>query len=181
MIALHMIMIQELANAVPQRIFSEKNQLIQTAFLNSLYETFGVRIQIWGPRRQFDRFNACIGQHRQEFLRIQRIAIMDEVPVSSEKAIDLIGHVSRNLHHPQSVCLLRHSSDLDSSCGEFDEEKNDEPLQTCWRPDLNREEVRCHDLIPMSGEKFFPCCLSASFRRRLDAMLFQDVGNGFKR
>ena len=58
MIALLVIMVQELANAIPQRIFSEENHLIQAAFLNSPYEPFGVgiaesrRLQIvWETRR----------------------------------------------------------------------------------------------------------------------------------
>ena len=95
---------------------------------------------------------------------------MNQISLSSEEAIDLIREVSCNLCHPQSIRLSRHSCDLDWSCGEFHEEKNDKPPQTCRCPDLNGEEVRCHDLFPMSGEKFFPRCLSASFRRRLDAV-----------
>src|SRR5215471_6357669 len=117
MIALLVIMIQELANAIPQRIFSEENHLIQATFLNSPYETLGVGVQIRGTRRQFDRFDTYIGQHRQEFLRIQRIAIMNRILLSSEEAIDLIREVSCNLCHPQSIRLARHSSDLDLSCG----------------------------------------------------------------
>src|SRR5262249_39555052 len=33
----------------------------------------------------------------------------------------------------------------------------------------------------MSGEKFFPRCLSASLWRRLNTMLLQNIGNGFER
>ena len=40
MIALLVIMVQELANAVPQRIFSEEDHLIQAAFLNSPHAHF---------------------------------------------------------------------------------------------------------------------------------------------
>ena len=70
MIPLVVIMVQELANAVPQRIFSEESHLIQAAFLNSPYKSLGIRVQIGRARRQFDRFDIYIGQHRQEFLRI---------------------------------------------------------------------------------------------------------------
>jgi hypothetical protein len=42
MVPFSMIMVQELANAVPQRIFSEENHLIQaTAFLNRLTKHSG--------------------------------------------------------------------------------------------------------------------------------------------
>jgi len=78
----------ELANAVPQRIFSEENHLIEAAFLHSSYDV-RLGVQIRGSRRQFDRFDPYVGQHRQEFLHIQRIAIMNQIPLSSEEAIDL--------------------------------------------------------------------------------------------
>jgi hypothetical protein len=57
MIAFLVIIVQELANAVPQRIFPEKNHLIRADFLNSPYEVFGLGVQIRGPRRQLDRFD----------------------------------------------------------------------------------------------------------------------------
>jgi len=37
------------------------------------------------------------------------------------------------------------------------------------------------NVIQISGEKFFPRCLSASLRSGLDTMFLQNVGNGFKR
>lgn len=49
------------------------------------------------------------------------------------------------------------------------------------RPHLDREEVRCHDLFPMPRDGFFPRCFSTSLRRRLNAVLLQNVGNGLKR
>src|SRR5437879_8891304 len=33
----------------------------------------------------------------------------------------------------------------------------------------------------MSGEKFFPRCLSASLRRGLNTVILQNIGDGFKR
>ena len=51
-------MVQKLVNAVPQRIFTEENHLLQTAFLDGPYKTFRVgiaesrRLQIVWETRQ---------------------------------------------------------------------------------------------------------------------------------
>ena len=50
MITFQMVMLQKLANAGPQRIFTEENHLLQAAFLNRPYKTFGIGIQIRGSR-----------------------------------------------------------------------------------------------------------------------------------
>jgi hypothetical protein len=46
-------------------------------------------VQIGGSRRQFHRFDTCVRQHYQKLLRVQRIAIMNQIPLSLEEAIDL--------------------------------------------------------------------------------------------
>jgi hypothetical protein len=50
MVALQVIMIQKLANAGPQRIFTEQNHLLQAAFFDGPYKTLRVAIQIWRSR-----------------------------------------------------------------------------------------------------------------------------------
>ncbi len=41
-IALQVIMVHKLANAGPQRIFTEENHLLQAAFLNVPYKSFAI-------------------------------------------------------------------------------------------------------------------------------------------
>jgi hypothetical protein len=59
MISLQVIMGQKFADAVPQRIFTEEDHLLQTTFLDAPHKTFRVRVQIWGSRWQFHTLDTC--------------------------------------------------------------------------------------------------------------------------
>src|SRR5690349_15531511 len=106
---------------------------------------------------------------------------MNKIPLSFEETIHVVRNVSRNLGHPQSVCMARNSSDLHASCRDLDKEKNDKSLQASRCPHFDREEVRGDDLFPMAGEEFFPGCLSTSLWSGLNAVLLQDIADGFER
>ena len=71
-------MVLELANAVPQRIFSEENHLFQRLFRDASYKTLGVGGQIWGSRRQLHRSDSHIRQHAQKLVCVERIAIVTQ-------------------------------------------------------------------------------------------------------
>jgi hypothetical protein len=60
-------------------------------------------------------------------------------------------------------------------CVAVEKEENREPLQTCTRPHLHREEIRRNDLRPMSTEKLLQCRFPMSFWCRLNAMALQNV------
>lgn len=55
MIAFLVKMVQEFANAVPQRIFSEENHLFQTLLLDASYKTLRVGVR---KRRQLHRIES---------------------------------------------------------------------------------------------------------------------------
>src|SRR5215510_1946844 len=102
---------------------------------------------------------------------------MDEIALSFEESVDVIGEITRNLRHPQSIRSASDSANLDPPRRQLHKEKDDEPLQAARRPDFYCKEVTGHDLIPMSAEELLPSYLPASFRSPLDAMSFQDVRN----
>src|SRR5919198_6430744 len=108
-------MFQKMSDAVSQRIFAKENHLFQTVFFNAANETFGVRVQVWGSRWQFHRFDTDILEHRQELLGVQRIAIVNQITFAFKEAVYVIGDIARDLSHPQSIRLTRDSADLYSS------------------------------------------------------------------
>jgi hypothetical protein len=57
MVALVMVVLDEFVNDGPQRAFANKNQLIQTRFLDGPDEAFRVRVQIGRTGRQADGFD----------------------------------------------------------------------------------------------------------------------------
>src|SRR5205085_2245064 len=52
MISFIMIMLHEIADTAPQRVFTKEDHLLQTLFLDRSYESFRVGIQIWASGRQ---------------------------------------------------------------------------------------------------------------------------------
>src|SRR5215813_15029068 len=106
---------------------------------------------------------------------------MNQISLSFEETIHIVSKVARNLGHPQSVCVTGNPSDLHTSCRDFNEEKNDKSLQAGWRPHFDREEIRADDLFPMSRDKFFPRRFSNPLWCGLNAVLLQNVRDGFER
>ena len=52
MISFIMIMLHEIADTAPQRVFTKEDHLLQTLFLDRSYESFRMGIQIWTSGRQ---------------------------------------------------------------------------------------------------------------------------------
>src|SRR5262252_7951158 len=103
---------------------------------------------------------------------------MDEIALPFEESVDVIGEITRNLRHPQSIRSASDSANLNAARRQLDKEKDDEPFQAARRPYFYCKEITGHDPLPMSVEELLPSYLPASFRSRLDAMFFQDVRNG---
>ena len=64
MVALVMIMLDELADGSPERLFTDENHPVQAGFLDRPYEALRVRIEIRGTGRQADHLHACGGECR---------------------------------------------------------------------------------------------------------------------
>jgi hypothetical protein len=55
---------------------------------------------------------------------------VNEIALSLEESVDLIGEIARNLRHPQSIRSACYPADLHTSRRELDEEENDKPLKS---------------------------------------------------
>ena len=134
-------------------------------------------VQVWRPRRQFDRFNSLLCQHAKKFSRVQRIPIMKQIAFSFEESINFIRDITSNLRHPKAIGSACDSADLDAARRKVYEEEDDKPFQAGRGPHFDREEVASHDLLPVAIEELLPRCLAAPFGSRLDAIPFQDIRN----
>src|SRR5207302_4792600 len=81
------------------------------------------------------------------------------------------------LAHPQSIGLVRDSTDLHFPRRDVHEEEHHKSPQTRTRPGLHGEKISSDDLIPMALQEFFQRCLLDAFRGRCDAMALQYVHN----
>src|SRR5262249_53866916 len=101
----------------------------------------------------------------EKFWGLQRIAIVDEIALSLEESVDVIGEIALNLRHPQSIRSACDPADLYTSRRDLHEEENDKPLKSTPRPHFYGEKVTSHNLLSVPIEKLPPSRLSAAFRR----------------
>ena len=80
----------------------------------------------------------------------------NQIPTILQHTIVTVGDRSGDLFHPKTVWRLPNAAKLNAPRGKFDKEQDHETLKTGLCPNLDREEVSSHDLIPMAIEEFFP-------------------------
>jgi hypothetical protein len=109
--------------AVRKDFSSEQDQAIQTGLLDAADEPFRMGIQIRRSRWQFHGFDTHRGQQAQKLGRVQRIAVMHQVALFLENAVDCIRHCSAKLGHPQTVSAGVNARDLHPACGQIQKEQ----------------------------------------------------------
>jgi hypothetical protein len=70
-------------------------------------------------RWQLHRLHPSTLQDSRELRRKQRVAIVDQVPLSDQKAFRSVDEVAGDLTHPKAVRLPRHSGDLNPTAGQI--------------------------------------------------------------
>src|SRR3954467_15203221 len=103
---------------------------------------------------------------------------MNEIALAEEDTVHGVGDLPPDLAHPQPVGGGGHARDLDFSGRQIEKEEHDQSLQPLSRPHFDREEVRGDNEFPVPREKLLPGRLAAAPGRGLEAMPFEDSGNG---
>src|SRR5215831_14291648 len=122
MVTLQMIMRHELANRIPQRVFTKEDHLPQAILPNRSDEPFRISIQIRRLRRQFDGLDSDRGKRSEKLPRVEWISIVDQIPLPREKTINRIGQIACDLNHPQSIHETAEAADLHAPCRQIHEE-----------------------------------------------------------
>ena len=124
MIPLLMVVDKELGDRPSQRCFAENDHAVQTRFLDRANESLGVSVQIWRPRWQSNHSYARLLEQVPKRMRVERIAIQNQIPDIQEKAIDAIRHIAAHLVHPLRVRILCDSCQVDPTARQFDEKEH---------------------------------------------------------
>ena len=91
---------------------------------------------------------------------------MNEETVALEETVESIGEIASDLLHPWAFAFLCDAGNVNLACSEADDEKNVIADDSSEREDLNREEVRGGENIPMTFEEVGPGRSWAAFRCR---------------
>jgi hypothetical protein len=181
MVSLRVIMLQELVNCVAKHVLAEEDQSRKAFVLDTLHESFNVRIQIGRPWRKFYSLDAFTFEYLAEHLGELRVAIDQDVSFAEKEAIFHVGQVPGDLLHPRSIWVGCATGEVNAPGSQLHDEEEIERHQPALRPHLDCCEVNRRQDVPMGFEKGGPRCLSLAVRRRLDAMLFEDIAHGLVR
>jgi hypothetical protein len=106
------------------------------------------------------------------------VAVLDQIRAASEKPVDDVREVPRDLSHPRSVRLVDDTGDMNAPGLQIDDEQHRVPHEATNRQRLDGEEVGRSDGSPMGSEKARPRIPLAALRRRLDALVVENALDG---
>src|SRR5258706_11796590 len=108
-----------------------------------------------------------------EALRVERIAVVNEVAAPEQESVFAVRPVSSDLTHPGSVGRHGDSSDLDLTGLEVDHEQHEVANEPPPRDPFDREEVGRGDRSPVRLQEGLP--LHRPTTGRVDSILCQDA------
>ena len=124
-----------------------------------------------------DDIDTGILQQVLERRRVLRVAVEKQKLLLGQEAVEGIGEIPADLHHPCFIRAWRNPDDLNLARSQFNHEEHLERDESPGCPHLDREEIGRGKNIPVGTEKLAPRGSLAAFRSRVDAIRLQDVGD----
>ncbi len=176
-----MVVATELFDSISKRPLAEENHFVEAFFLYGFHESLYVGRQVWGPRREPDGINAGLLQDFAKRVAELVVAIHEQVASTQKESIEWVREVLGYLLHPILVRIHGATCEVNATSSYFHRKKQVERDQPTFRPDFNCREVDCPQNVPVGMKECFPSGLPLPFRRRFDAVFFQDVSDGLIR
>jgi len=178
MVALSMIMTDELGDGPAQRLLTEEVHPIQALALDRQNKPFDVSVQIRRTVRQPNDVSSGVLEQVPKFRGELLVAVQDEESLAEQKAVDRVGEIPTDLHHERAVRPGSDSGNVHFSRRELDDDEHVVGHEPAERGDLDGEEVSRSHSFPMGGEKRAPRRPLTSLRRGLDAVFPQNICDG---
>jgi hypothetical protein len=140
-VALEVIVLDELADGETEVPFTERDQLVQAVALDGQHEPLGEGVEVRAVRRQLQASDASRAKDVRELLREERVSVVDQKPLAGQEAIDPISQIARHLLHPSAMRLPHDAADLHSSGFDVDDEEHKGANEARERQHLHGEEV----------------------------------------
>ena len=154
----------ELRGGSIQRGLADEDHSVEAAFLDGAYESLRLRVQIGGARRQAHRLDSRTLENRLELFGEQRGSIMDEITTSVEESVQAIGQVAGCLGYPSPGRFGHDPGNGHHPAGQPDHEPNVLANQSNGSPDLDGEEIRGRQHLPVRAQEFLPARSVHAFR-----------------
>ena len=141
-ITLGVVVSEEFAESLAERLAPEENHLAQALCLDALYESLSVRIAVWRPRWNLDELDSVVAKDFFELCGELCVAVDDHVSRATKEAVVEGRKVKSGLFHEMVVGMRRRTNDVNAPSFEFDDEECVDGDDTLGSPNLSREEVR---------------------------------------
>ena len=119
-----------LTNSCSKRIFAKEDHSFQAVFLDRADKPLRICIQVGRTWWKLHRVDSGLVEEADKLLRVERIAVMNQISILLQEAILAIGDVASDLSHPESICASRDSAKLYASRRQLDEKEDHEALES---------------------------------------------------
>ena len=178
MVALSVIMMDELSDGTTQRWLTEEDHPLQALALDRQNKPFDVSVQIRRTVRQPHDVRSGVLEQIAKLRGELLVAVQDEESLAAQKAVEWVGEIPTDLHHERAIRPRSYSGNVHFSRRQLDDDEHIVGHEPANCGDLDGEEVCRSNGFPMGGEKRAPWRSLTSLRRGLDAMFSQNIGDG---
>ena len=124
MISFGVIVRDVLANSCSKRIFAKEDHSFQAVFLDRPDKPFRIGIQVGRSWWKLHRVDSGLVEEADKILRVERIAVINQISILLQETILAIGDVASDLSHSESIWASRDSAELYSSRRQLNEEED---------------------------------------------------------
>ena len=138
-VSLTMVMLDVLVNDEAQMPLAERDDAMEALLFDRPDEPLGIGVEIRILRRQPDWPNIATRQDLAKDLRVEGIAVMNQLARGPQEAIDRIGQIAGHLLHPPAIGLRVDPDDVHTAGLQRDHEEDEIPPKTGQGEHLDRE------------------------------------------
>src|SRR5690606_16194921 len=170
-----MIMRTELTKQMSQVTLTEDHEVIETLRSERLHESLCMGIAVWTACWDGHAVDAFGLEQCCPRLRVQRVAIVNEVGGVAQEPILRVEQVSSHLQHPGPVRSDADARDVHGARLQLDDEEDHVTDASEDSQRLDSKEVASVERLPVAAHEVLPGTFAGTLRRRLEAGLYQDV------
>ena len=130
---------------------TEWNELVEALRFDGEHEAFRDGVQVGASSWELEALDAGGAEGRAERVGEQRVAVMDQVALAAQEAIDAVGQVASDLLDPRVVRMADQAGDVHAVGLEIDDEPDNIADEAAERQHLDSEEVGRRDLLGPVG------------------------------
>jgi len=178
MYSFRMVMDHVFSDRAMEMPLAERNDPVETLAANRAHPSLHECVQVRAAAREPADPRPMILEEPAELSGEERVAVDDQHPRLPEEAVEGVGQVPRDLHHPLLAGIARDPSDMDSPGLELHDEEDVVADEAAKGEHLDREEVGPEEPVPVRREEVAPGGLAAPFRRGDDPVLVENSHDG---